>query len=259
MGSKYHERKDYVVSTHQDNRSHVAILVDEWIPNVKQVRKMKYKKIVALLTEPKAIRPKPYKYIKNHMHLFDLVLTYDEDLLTRHPDKCKFTHAIASKFLATPGLHKKNKLVSIIFSGKNLTEGHKLRHAVFHHYKDCFDGYKGPDTPSVHDKGHWQNEYCYSVVIENSRQPHYFTEKITECMLSGTVPIYWGCPTIGQFFDMNGIIVFDKLSDLKKIFDNLSFEDYQRRLPSVRKNYETAHKYDPINQDHFWDNLKQYF
>ena len=39
-----------------------------------------------------------------------------------------------------------------------------------------------------------------SLCIENSAQENYFTEKITDCLLSWTLPIYWGCPNIGDFF-----------------------------------------------------------
>lgn len=43
-------------------------------------------------------------------------------------------------------------------------------------------------------------DYEYSIVLENSQQKNYFTEKLADAYLSWTVPIYWGCPNIDDFF-----------------------------------------------------------
>lgn len=44
------------------------------------------------------------------------------------------------------------------------------------------------------------DSYNYSIAIENSSQRNYFTEKIGDCYLSLTKPIYWGCPNLSEFF-----------------------------------------------------------
>ena len=41
-----------------------------------------------------------------------------------------------------------------------------------------------------------------------------FTEKLIDAFLTGTIPLYWGCPTIGEFFDMDGILLFDNVDVL---------------------------------------------
>ncbi len=38
--------------------------------------------------------------------------------------------------------------------------------------------------------------YRFALVFENQRQPGYVTEKFLDCLLDGTVPIYWGDPTL---------------------------------------------------------------
>lgn len=38
--------------------------------------------------------------------------------------------------------------------------------------------------------------YRYALVFENQRQPGYVTEKFLDCLLDGTVPVYWGDPTL---------------------------------------------------------------
>ena len=43
-------------------------------------------------------------------------------------------------------------------------------------------------------------------VIENMREPNYFSEKLVDAVLCSTVPIYWGCPNLDRFVDPDGII-----------------------------------------------------
>ena len=52
-------------------------------------------------------------------------------------------------------------------------------------------------------------EYEYSVVLENSQQKNYFTEKLADSFLSWTLPIYWGCPNIVDFFPENSYHLLD--------------------------------------------------
>ena len=259
MERQYYEREFFTFSAHEQKHSHVAVLTDSCVTRVGKIRKKKYKKIVAFTIEPRAINNAPYEYIEKNIRKFDLVLTYDKYLLEKFPNKCKFVHAIGSKFLYTEGIKQKSKLCSIIFSPKTDTIGQKLRHEAFNRCKNLLEGYKGPNTPHSHCKGAWLNDYCFSIVIENSKQAHYFTEKLTECMQVGTIPIYWGCPTIDQFYDMDGIIVFNSLDELEKIVSNLSFEQYSKRLNAVKKNYELAKRYNPIYLEVIWPWIQHYF
>jgi hypothetical protein len=43
-------------------------------------------------------------------------------------------------------------------------------------------------------------DYRYSLAFENCRQRNYFTEKILDCWLAWTMPIYWGCPNLSDYF-----------------------------------------------------------
>lgn len=35
-----------------------------------------------------------------------------------------------------------------------------------------------------------------------ARQECYFSEKLSDCFVSGTIPLYWGCVRLGDYFDM---------------------------------------------------------
>jgi len=43
--------------------------------------------------------------------------------------------------------------------------------------------------------------YTHTVVLENSQEKNYWTEKISDAYLSWCMPIYWGCPNISDFFE----------------------------------------------------------
>jgi len=49
----------------------------------------------------------------------------------------------------------------------------------------------------------------YSLCIENCRKNNYFTEKFTDAILSWTIPIYWGCPNIDDYFPSDCFRVID--------------------------------------------------
>ena len=53
----------------------------------------------------------------------------------------------------------------------------------------------------------------FHVALENVRQCNYFTEKLLDCFLTRTVPIYWGCPNIADYFDTDGMLIIPHPDD----------------------------------------------
>jgi hypothetical protein len=75
--------------------------------------------------------------------------------------------------------------------------------------------------------------------------------------LSGVIPIYWGSPHINSFFDSNGIIKFNDLSELEDIIkdkDKLS-EFYNKNLKAIKNNFETAKQF-KIGEDYLYNKYK---
>jgi len=93
------------------------------------------------------------------------------------------------------------------------------------------------------DKKHLFNSQ-YHIVIESSCVKNYFTEKLIDAMLTKTVPIYWGCPNIGEFFDMKGMIVVEGEGGIAHACNNFIDEfTYDRLLPVVEENYKRAKQF----------------
>ncbi|KAJ1467477.1 hypothetical protein T484DRAFT_1921515 [Baffinella frigidus] len=95
-----------------------------------------------------------------------------------------------------------------------------------------------------------RDPYMSALVIENSQVDEYFTEKIIDCLLTGTVPIYWGAPSTLQHFDRDGIIFLqgeDLPGATTRALQSLDPALYQQMLPAVRRNFEKAQRFiDPL-------------
>lgn len=178
-------------------------------------------------------------------HKFTKVYSFDKDVLKRVKGSESFCFGSCwlvgakTEYKDQFYTNKKFKL-SFIRSSKRDLPGHKLRYEI--------EGILGKE-PSfelffpkhrIDNKDALFNDSMFHITIENSRYENYFTEKIIDCFMSYTIPVYWGCPNIADHFDPNGIIQFSTKEELENILDKLSPEDYSSRLESVKKNYEIA-------------------
>lgn len=83
----------------------------------------------------------------------------------------------------------------------------------------------------------------FSIAVESSRENSYFTEKLIDCLLTKTVPVYWGCPNIEEFFDKRGILHFKNYEEYLKIVNSITETTYQKMKPYVEANYKKAKEY----------------
>lgn len=97
----------------------------------------------------------------------------------------------------------KSKLMSVITSSKDFTEGHQKRlnfvrrlKAYFGEDIDVF----GRGIREVDDKWDAVSPYKYHIALENSVYPYYWTEKLADAYLAGAYPIYYGCPNVEDYF-----------------------------------------------------------
>jgi hypothetical protein len=115
-----------------------------------------------------------------------------------------------------------------------------MRFAVIKKYGQRIQGIFGKAFEPLENKIDGLKDYRFSLAIENCRSDYYFTEKLIDCFATGTVPIYWGCPGIGRFFDHSGILSFTTIRQLGKILDQLSDSLYKQLLPAIEKNFVLA-------------------
>jgi len=206
---------------------------------------------IAWLMEPPVINDFIYKYVRMNYELFDYIFTFDESLL---PVDKRFQFCPwGTTWIPEESriIHPKTKKVSAIFSEKNWTEGHILRHKIVDRFKSVID-VMGRGYRSIDSKLEGLSEYRFNFAIENTVFDIQFTEKIMDCFTTGTIPIYWGTKKISSIFDLSGIIPVNDIEDVARIIDILNEEYYNDHLPSIRKNFEIAKDY-LYPEKHIWD------
>lgn len=127
----------------------------------------------------------------------------------------------------------KTKIISIISSNKSQTPGHRQRLKFLSSLKESF-GNKldifGIGNNSIADKWNGLAPYKYSISIENSSHPHYWTEKLSDAFLAQSFPIYYGCPNIYDYFPKKSLAIIDifkikeSISHINKIITDNTYE-----------------------------------
>lgn len=174
---------------------------------------------------------------------YEVILTSDLSFCALHP-KIRFQPAGANLPwipVEQYGLHPKSRLCSMFASKKRMTEGHSLRANWAERLKgrvDIFGGSAGSERiggEAIHpDKSDGILRYMFNIAMENGRVETYYSEKLTDCFATGTVPVYWGPAGVADLFDPEGILFMTDDFDLSL----LSEERYHAMLPAIRNNLE---------------------
>lgn len=198
---------------------------------------------VAWILEPFFLHPDPY--LAAMRKGFDYVLTHDRTFADNNENWLWYPAGGSWIGFDKWGIHPKTKNISMLLSNKTATRGHRLRHEIREKFGGKVDIY-GPDKRVTPFEA--LANYRYSIIVENEKSRGWFTEKLIDCLSVGTIPIYWGAPDIDKWFNPQGIIEFETLSDLDNIFDWLGRRDVMRTHPvqheSIRRdNLDTAKQY----------------
>lgn len=163
-----------------------------------------------------------YRYFTDTYKYFDLINTQWKDISV--DDSATIIHdryhilplidqsmSEIKSFKLPSNTLKQNKVSAIISFANNLP-GHKFRTKFVNFLKDMqfdFDHF-GSGYNYIADKKDGLTSYKYSVAMENSSIPYYCTEKIGDCFACLTMPIYWGCPNITEYFPEESMIIVDE-------------------------------------------------
>lgn len=210
-------------------------------------------KKIALLVEPYVIRPEIYRWIHADLNLakFDRVLTHHKKMLSLSPKVMWYPNGMSWIKDDDWKPWNKSKGVSIIASEKNYAPGHQVRHHVIQQLKNediKIDVY-GKGYRPIDNKVDALKDWRFSIAIENCQESGYFTEKLIDCFATRTVPIYWGDPSINEYFDLDGIWIANSPEDIVNHCRSLSYDVnlaeqvYKDKLPAIERNFELAKKY----------------
>jgi len=193
---------------------------------------------------------------------YDFLLTHNDFLLENCPNSFLFEYG--TTWINNYKFKNKNFGVSALVGGKTMAPGHLLRHLLWNKQNEIkipnifyssgnFGGIPNiNNNPVLGSNKEPLFDTQYHICIENSKRKNWFTEKIIDCFQTKTIPIYWGCTNIDNWFDINGIISFDNLEELFYKINLLKEDDYISMQEAIEYNFNVSQKF--VN---FADRIKE--
>jgi len=187
------------------------------------------------------------RYIRRHSKCFSTVFTphLQHDLdprVKRWPGNLEWHLKSDFDSLLELAPARKTKQISTVMSTKSHLRGHKERLEFISRAEkeiEALERFGRGTQREIATKEEGLEDYRYSFALENSQQPDYFTEKLYDCLLTWTVPIYSGAPNLNQIFPAEAFVQIDisdtvgAIEKVKAIIADPS--DYQNRLPALRQ------------------------
>jgi len=207
-------------------------------------------KVDLLMAEPIAIQKRYYQHIWLLRHKFNAIFCRYGYYARRYSN----VHQLAvveswvdGRQIEFPPV--KPEHCSIIASGKQDLLGHQMRHGVV-----TWARQRGI-TLTVLGRGYAPFElkqdgllnYRFSVIIENVQELDYFTEKLLDCLLCGTMPIYWGAPNIGDYFETSGMLICHNLEQIQQTIAMLPSSLSMKQTAALANNRAQALLYSDLN------------
>ncbi len=128
--------------------------------------------------------------------------------------------------------------ISCVTSNKRIFSGHKKRLEFIDNLKNDlqFDLY-GRGFNEIEDKMDALLPYQYSIAIENFQNNFYWTEKLSDCFLAYTMPIYFGARNITDYFPKESMVIINinkPKEALLIIKDAIASSTYERNLDAIK-------------------------
>ena len=153
-----------------------------------------------------------------HKNNFDKILDFGQIMDLFNQPKTKLISIISSKITSTPQHQERLKFARKLKS----------------HFGNKIDFY-GRGIVTMDDKLEALRDYRFHVVLESCSRKHYFSEKLSDCILAGAFPIYYGCPNLDEYFDQNAYrrIDIQNFEDSVNIITNATNGQLDRKCRSA--------------------------
>ncbi len=230
---------------------------DFWVVRNKYIKKSQSCTIapentILMISEPKSVVKYPQKYVNQ----FATFCSCQEGVKHRNviymPPALPWFVGIMKKagrtifsldydYLKSNPFPPKTKLISVITSNKAFTKGHQDRinfvEKLQAYYGESLDIF-GRGFNDFDDKWDVLSPYKYHIALENSSSKYYWTEKISDCYLTGTYPIYFGCTNIEDYFPQEAYKTID-INDFDEaihiINKTIKKNEFEKNIPSLER------------------------
>jgi len=120
-----------------------------------------------------------------------------------------------------------------------------LKRKEFEAVKKCYHG-------AIDEKYKVMNNYKFSICFENCVFPGYVTEKIFDCFISKTIPIYMGAPDIAEFIPTDTYVDyrnFNTLHELELYLKSMSNDEAEQYFNAAER-FLGSSKYKKFSDDY---------
>jgi hypothetical protein len=213
-----------------------------------------------------------YNYLKTNYYKYDYILCFDPSQINSSNTiqlLCGGTWIDKSDYLNIDISLKKFK-ISNLCGTKQYTHAHKLRINLytnqqhFNIYPIIFfrtppnghGSHNGETLPDINnnpiigsdhkDKINLFKDFQYSIIIENTKEISCFSEKIIDCLITKTIPIYYGCENITDYFNTDGWVILTSDNIIQELYEKLALlndEYYSKYTNIIEENYKKAIDY----------------
>lgn len=158
--------------------------------------------------------------------------------------------------LCAASIPQKTRDLSWITSDLSRLDGHRRRMDFLKLLREHqeFD-LLGRGFEPIKDKWDGLAPYRYTVAFENQYGPNYWTEKLADAFLSWTLPFYYGCTTILDYFPENALIQLgpDLRDAPQQIAQAIASQQWEKRLDAISEARDRV-----LNQHQFFPAMAKY-
>lgn len=196
---------------------------------------------------------------------FDYIFTFESEVLENCENAILFEYGTTWLKPEEYIFQDKKFSLSFVCNNKLHNPGHFIRHDIFDkqdHFKIPLNFFLSSMNPDKNDPFYKQKEVIskfnnpilgdsktplfesmFSICVENVKKDYYFSEKLIDCFLCKSIPVYYGCSNIEQYFNMEGIISFDTIEELIEKTSTLTTEFYESKYDIIEENYKKSLSY----------------
>ncbi len=205
-------KHDFKVKVNKNNILHICL---EPANEISKYRQYANKQVALIYNQ---IRNRG-KFVKSH------------PVLPWHLDK---TYDYFKK-LKPSDLQKENK-IAWVTSNQRTSIQHNKRMDFLDSIIDLpFMDICGRGIKAVESKWDVMKTAKYAIAYENFKNPYNWTEKISDCFLSYTIPLYFGCERIEDYFPKEAVIQIDPTDKHIKKFlrETVTSKNYKHRIEAL--------------------------
>jgi hypothetical protein len=212
---------------------------------------------IGILIEPPEIRGA--MGLQTFLDRFDFILTHDQSIIASNEKA--YLYEFGGCWVRDYNFGDKKFGVSTLIGGKKMVHGHNLRSQVFNRSREITipkniwisknfpPSDKGSGNPILSGSKSDMFNTQFHICIENVKRDNWFTEKLLDCLYTKTIPIYYGCPNIGEWFDTRGFIMVDNTTEVIEACNRLDSGYYEKHLEFVEENFKRVKNYMDVSEN----------